>query len=68
MNLIYTTLQISLNFFFLFFPSYVKKLKEVAKLDYVPNVEDILRSRAKTVGIVEQKFIHNKSLRKVLIF
>jgi hypothetical protein len=30
-------------------------------LDYVPNVEDILRSRAKTVGIVEQKFIHNKS-------
>jgi hypothetical protein len=42
--------------------SYVKKLKEIANSDYVPTVDDILRSRAKTVGIVEQKFKYNGNL------
>ena len=36
--------------------SYIGRLKEIADDKYVPSVDDILRSRSKTVGIVEQKF------------
>eukprot|EP01080_Neovahlkampfia_damariscottae_P008586 gene8586-411_t len=35
---------------------YIGRLKEIADDKYVPSLEDILRSRSKTVGIVEQKF------------
>eukprot|EP01080_Neovahlkampfia_damariscottae_P008585 gene8585-410_t len=61
MNIIYMILQNSKDKNMLFTNkfSYIGKLDEIAKIDYIPTVDDILRSRAKTVGIVEQNFFYN---------
>jgi len=34
---------------------YINKIKTVAAQDYIPNVDDILNSRSKTVGIITQR-------------
>jgi hypothetical protein len=37
-------------------PSYFIRVTEVAREQYIPSVEDILLSRVRTTGIVEEKF------------
>jgi len=36
---------------------FLSKVQEVGKPDFLPNEEDILRSRVRTTGIVEQEFV-----------
>ena len=37
-------------------PYFLKELDRISKENYIPTVDDILRTRSKTVGIVEQRF------------
>ena len=38
------------------FPSYLNQLDRITAPDYLPNEQDVLRSRVKTTGIIETKF------------
>jgi hypothetical protein len=40
--------------------SFIARLSEICKENYIPNVEDILKLRQKTVGIVEKRFTKNR--------
>ncbi|KAL9543482.1 G protein alpha subunit [Mucor atramentarius] len=40
--------------------SFFDDIKRIAKIDYVPNEQDVLRARLKTTGITEIKFAHEK--------
>lgn len=61
-------------FFFLLrelncFGSYFENLSRIGTKDYVPNEQDVLRSRAKTTGIIETEFVVQKTkFRYVLSF
>jgi guanine nucleotide-binding protein G(i) subunit alpha len=47
-------------------PYYFDSLKRIGKWDYVPTEEDVLRSRVKTTGIVENDFkLGNKEIKVV---
>mmetsp|Transcript_7339 Transcript_7339/g.14086 ORF Transcript_7339/g.14086 Transcript_7339/m.14086 type:complete len:315 (+) Transcript_7339:336-1280(+) len=37
------------------------RLDETWKEDYIPNLQDVLRSRVRTTGILEQRYVHNGS-------
>lgn len=37
-------------------PSYLNQLDRITAPDYLPNEQDVLRSRVKTTGIIETKF------------
>jgi hypothetical protein len=39
-----------------FFSSYLNQLDRITDPDYLPNEQDVLRSRVKTTGIIETKF------------
>lgn len=39
-----------------FFDSYLNQLDRITDPDYLPNEQDVLRSRVKTTGIIETKF------------
>ncbi|MEQ2167248.1 Guanine nucleotide-binding protein G(i) subunit alpha-2 [Goodea atripinnis] len=39
-----------------FLLSYLNDLERIAKLDYIPTQQDVLRTRVKTTGIVETHF------------
>lgn len=41
---------------FLFVPSYLNDLERIARADYIPTQQDVLRTRVKTTGIVETHF------------
>ncbi|EGW10018.1 Guanine nucleotide-binding protein G(t) subunit alpha-2 [Cricetulus griseus] len=38
------------------FASYLNQLDRITDPDYLPNEQDVLRSRVKTTGIIETKF------------
>jgi hypothetical protein len=38
-------------------PEYIERLTDIARLNYVPTVNDILLSRVRTTGITEERFI-----------
>lgn len=40
----------------IFTPSYLNDLERIAKPDYIPTQQDVLRTRVKTTGIVETHF------------
>jgi hypothetical protein len=44
------------NLCFCFCCSYYSNLDRIGQKSYVPNEQDILRSRAKTTGIIETEF------------
>jgi len=47
-------------------PYYFENIDRIATKDYVPNVQDVLRSRSKTTGITETEFeIENTKFRMV---
>lgn len=37
--------------------SYFKHIARIAKPDYVPTVEDVLKARVRTSGIVEEEYV-----------
>ena len=37
-------------------PSYLNDLERIARADYIPTQQDVLRTRVKTTGIVETHF------------
>ncbi|CEP13691.1 hypothetical protein [Parasitella parasitica] len=41
-------------------PYFFDDIKRIAKIEYVPNEQDVLRARLKTTGITEIKFAHEK--------
>jgi len=46
-------------------PYYFGKIDEIAKDDYIPNEQDVLRSRVRTTGIVENAFDIDKNQFKM---
>lgn len=38
---------------------YMERIKELSEADYIPTVQDVLRTRAKTTGIIETEFTVN---------
>lgn len=44
------------SLFLSFFYSYLNDLERIAKADYIPTQQDVLRTRVKTTGIVETHF------------
>lgn len=56
-------------FFFLIYSfSYFEQIDRLASDDYVPSEQDVLRSRAKTTGIIETEFQIEKTRFKYLFF
>jgi len=45
---------------------FFQNLERISATDYIPNIEDILRIRAKTSGVTEQTFEVNKSTMSVI--
>lgn len=39
-----------------FFFSYLNEMDRICKSDYLPTEQDVLRSRVKTTGIIEEQF------------
>ncbi|RLV99514.1 hypothetical protein DV515_00009670 [Chloebia gouldiae] len=50
------TVQLPQHLSFLFVPSYLNDLERIARADYIPTQQDVLRTRVKTTGIVETHF------------
>ena len=48
--------EIPLLSLFSLFLSYLNDLERIAKADYIPTQQDVLRTRVKTTGIVETHF------------
>ena len=48
--------------------SYLQELDRITKPDYLPNEQDVLRSRVKTTGIIEEQFackeLHFRYMKK----
>jgi hypothetical protein len=40
--------------------SFITRIEEIAKVDYLPTVDDILYCRNKTTGIITEKFVVQK--------
>jgi hypothetical protein len=38
-------------------PSYIARIQDIAMPTYLPTIDDILQSRVRTTGIVEEKFL-----------
>jgi hypothetical protein len=47
--------------FFLLSKSYFDNIDRISASDFVPNEQDVLRSRAKTTGIIEIEFDVDKT-------
>lgn len=41
------------------FGSYLDSIDRIANPNFVPNEQDVLRTRVKSTGVVEMPFIHN---------
>ena len=39
--------------------SYIPRLDDIARSDYLPSIEDVLLSRVRTAGITEEKYYIN---------
>jgi hypothetical protein len=46
----------------------VSRLQEISKKDYIPDIEDILRCRNKTTGIITEKFNMTKNMDLLFVF
>ena len=56
MNFIFLILQLSIYLFIYLYFSFFDNIQRISASNYVPSVEDVLRARNKTTGIIETRF------------